>query len=241
MWPFRFYFPFKTWPIRAMFFTKTLWMYWNHISQVEKMKKKSPKEENASRVFLSILWCSQSGDHPQEDLAKFDYRPDMKVFKNPLIFWLGICWNLLVEIWQFRKNILQKLGLFFPRSSCSSRGWWAQTVATHKTWRMVILRGSPWACFVMATQMWRVCRRRVWSCLDWVWWVHVDSTKSIDVIGAQAFHEEVPILSPPGAPGVLSYPVIQTRGRSIAHHKNPVIQFRPTWTCEHTLQYVHTM
>jgi hypothetical protein len=34
-------------------------------------------------------------------------------------------------------------GLFFPRSSYSSSGWWAQTVAKHNTWRMVILRGSP--------------------------------------------------------------------------------------------------
>ncbi len=41
--------------------------------------------------FSSILRCSQTGNHPQEDLAKFGYRPDMKVekIKNPFTFWLS--------------------------------------------------------------------------------------------------------------------------------------------------------
>jgi hypothetical protein len=30
------------------------------------------------------LWCGQTDNHPQEDLAKFGYRPDMNLF----IFWL---------------------------------------------------------------------------------------------------------------------------------------------------------
>ncbi len=40
--------------------------------------------------FFSILWCSQTGDYSQEDLAKFGYRPDVKVsiFINPFVFWL---------------------------------------------------------------------------------------------------------------------------------------------------------
>ncbi len=84
-----------------MFSTNTLYVLKSYIPGRQN-EKKSPKEENASRVFLLILSCCQSHDHPQEDLAKFDY-------KNPLIFWLGIRWNLLVEIWQFRKNIFQKL------------------------------------------------------------------------------------------------------------------------------------
>jgi hypothetical protein len=105
----------------------------------------------------------------------------------------------------------------------------------------VILRGSPSACFLMATQIWRVCRRRVWSCLDWVWWHHVDSTKSIAVIGAQAFHEDVPRITSARAMGVLNYPEIAIQGRSIAHHKNCMIQFRPTRSWDYTLQYVHTM
>ncbi len=104
----------------------------------------------------------------------------------------------------------------------------------------MILKESPWACFLMAPQTWGECiggRVRVWSCLDWVWWVHVDSTNSIDVLGTQAFHKDVPFLSPTGAPGVFNYPVLETGASSIAHHKNPMIQVRPTATCEHTLQY----
>jgi len=40
--------------------------------------------------FLQFLLCRQTGDHPQEDLAKFGYRSDAKVrnFKNLFIFWL---------------------------------------------------------------------------------------------------------------------------------------------------------
>jgi hypothetical protein len=33
-----------------------------------------------STPFFQFLWCSQTGAHQQkEDLAKFGYRPDMKV------------------------------------------------------------------------------------------------------------------------------------------------------------------
>ncbi len=33
---------------------------------------------------IPVLWYSQSSDYQQEDLAKFGYRPDMKVeIKNP--------------------------------------------------------------------------------------------------------------------------------------------------------------
>jgi hypothetical protein len=45
--------------------------------------------------FFSILWSSQTDDYWQEYLAKFGYRPDMKVekFKNLIIFQLpaGTC------------------------------------------------------------------------------------------------------------------------------------------------------
>jgi hypothetical protein len=35
------------------------------------------------QVFMvSILWCSWSGDHPYDDLARFGYRLDIKVEKN---------------------------------------------------------------------------------------------------------------------------------------------------------------
>ncbi len=40
--------------------------------------------------FPLVFLCSPTGDHSQEDLAKFGNRPDMKVenFKNPVVFWL---------------------------------------------------------------------------------------------------------------------------------------------------------
>jgi hypothetical protein len=61
------------------------------------------------------------------------------------------------------------------------------------------------------------------------------------VIGAQAFHQDVPRTVIALAMGVLNYPEIDTRVRIIAHHKNRMVQLRPTWTCEYTLQYVHTI
>ncbi len=40
-------------------------------------------------VFLSISWCSQSGDHPGENLAKSGYKPDNESKQNMRILsWL---------------------------------------------------------------------------------------------------------------------------------------------------------
>jgi hypothetical protein len=43
-----------------------------------------PKSMNSgARGFLfPIVWCSQTGDHPHEDLAQFGYGPGMKVRKK---------------------------------------------------------------------------------------------------------------------------------------------------------------
>jgi hypothetical protein len=35
----------------------------------------------APGFLFPIVWCSQTGDHPHEDLAKFGYGPGMKVKK----------------------------------------------------------------------------------------------------------------------------------------------------------------
>jgi hypothetical protein len=46
------------------------------------------------------LWCGQTDNHPQKDLAKFGYRPDMNLF----IFWLLAethCKNLAILIFSF--------------------------------------------------------------------------------------------------------------------------------------------
>jgi len=62
-------------------------------------------------VSLRILWCSQSGDHPENNLTKFGYMIDMKVGKknNILLYsWLPFgsyhktlaTWKKKIEIWQ---------------------------------------------------------------------------------------------------------------------------------------------
>jgi len=44
--------------------------------------------------LFPIVWCSQPGHHPQEDLAKSGYGPGIKVKKQTFIF-LHPYWNLL--------------------------------------------------------------------------------------------------------------------------------------------------
>jgi hypothetical protein len=51
-----------------MAFKDVLWIYY------------FPHRWRISGFAFSILWCSQTGNYPQKDLAKFGYRPDMKVF-----------------------------------------------------------------------------------------------------------------------------------------------------------------
>ncbi len=60
--------------------------------------------------FLPILWCSQAGDHLQEDLAKFGHRPDMKIkkFKESFVYF-GYLLELVGKIWWFRIYIFGNL------------------------------------------------------------------------------------------------------------------------------------
>jgi len=79
-------------------------------------------------LFFSI-WYSQIGEHQEENLAKFGYKPDMRVekIKNFLMFFLPArtcCKNLVFppphnsgELGSFKKRMCQKL-LFF-----SSEKW----------------------------------------------------------------------------------------------------------------------
>jgi hypothetical protein len=49
------------------------------------------------------VWCSQTGDHPHEDLAKFGYGPVMKD-KNKekeSFYILATLLEAVVEIWRF--------------------------------------------------------------------------------------------------------------------------------------------
>jgi hypothetical protein len=48
------------------------------------------------------VWCSQTGDHPHEDLAKFGYGPGMKVKKKKESFYISATLlEPVVEIWRF--------------------------------------------------------------------------------------------------------------------------------------------
>ncbi len=68
--------------------------------------------------FLSgIWWCSQSGDHSKNNLAKFGYILDRKVErKKESLYILGYLLELIIKIWQFGFFILRsnKFGPFFP-------------------------------------------------------------------------------------------------------------------------------
>jgi hypothetical protein len=50
--------------------------------------------------LLRILWCSQSGDHPEKNLAKFGYILDMKIGKRKTesFYILGYLLELIIEI-----------------------------------------------------------------------------------------------------------------------------------------------
>jgi len=73
-----------------------------------------------NRVSLRILWCSQSGDHPGNDLARFGYIIDMKVFfffKTESFYILGYVLKVIIRLWQFGIFLnlkCVKFGPFFP-------------------------------------------------------------------------------------------------------------------------------
>ncbi len=69
----------------------------------------------SSRVSFKdfFLLCSQSGNYPENDLAKFGYILDMKVEekKNPSIF-LATYWNLALKSGDLRKKNSSNSGKF---------------------------------------------------------------------------------------------------------------------------------
>jgi hypothetical protein len=59
--------------------------------------------------LVRILCCSQSGNHPENNLAKFGYILDMKVGKQKRkktdsICTLGYLLELIIKIWQSENN-----------------------------------------------------------------------------------------------------------------------------------------
>jgi hypothetical protein len=74
---------------------------------------------NVPWFLLRIFWCSQSGNHPENNLAKFGYIIDMKVEKNIGSFYiLGYLLEVIVRLWQFQIFEFQNLAnlghLLFP-------------------------------------------------------------------------------------------------------------------------------
>jgi hypothetical protein len=67
---------------------------------------------------FQFLLCSQTGNHPHEDLARFGYKPNVKVekLKNSFTFWLpaGACCRNLVISSSFSKS--GGLGKFFHKN-----------------------------------------------------------------------------------------------------------------------------
>jgi hypothetical protein len=49
-----------------------------------------PKQTLSTLHTGFLFVCPNTPDYPQDYLAKFDYKPDMKVYikNNPFIFWL---------------------------------------------------------------------------------------------------------------------------------------------------------
>ncbi len=73
---------------------------------------------NHTWFLLRILWCSQSDNHPENNLAKFGYIIDMKIRKQTISFYiLGYLLEVSIKVWQFGIFKFQKsdkFGPFFP-------------------------------------------------------------------------------------------------------------------------------
>ncbi len=84
------------------FFRTKIWlngqMDYGHFSYIKRLnfffkrkkKKRRKREKTKKNNCLAMLCYSQSGNHPQEHVAKFGYKPN--TFRNlkkvPSIFWL---------------------------------------------------------------------------------------------------------------------------------------------------------
>ncbi len=72
--------------------------------------------------FLRILWCNQSGNHWEENLAKFAYKLDMKVRKKKkkTFYVLGYLLELInknMASWIYFPLKSGEFGLFFIEKS----------------------------------------------------------------------------------------------------------------------------
>jgi len=93
-----------------------------------------PYQFESFSIIMTILWCSQINNHPQEDLSNFGYRPNIQLIFNIKTY----CKNLVV----FKKNQnLVNLGHFFHNNPL--HGWncfldaqiWKSTKRKKLCWR----------------------------------------------------------------------------------------------------------
>jgi hypothetical protein len=71
----------------------------------------------ARGFFKRILWCSQSGDRSQNNLAKFGYMLDVRVEKRKGIVLYSL--EFIIKIWWFAKNKkIFKIWQFYHQSKC---------------------------------------------------------------------------------------------------------------------------
>ncbi len=79
--------------------------------------------------LLRILWHSQSGDHPENNLAKFGYIVDMKVrnffFKKNfyILGYLSGRYPKTLTIWNFLKFEIWQIWVNFPIEKVLCIGW----------------------------------------------------------------------------------------------------------------------
>jgi hypothetical protein len=70
------------------------------------------------------LWCSHTGNHPHEELAKFGYRwwlRKVENFKNPAIFWQLVgtnCLNMTIPEKNINPLKSSHFGTFFSQKTC---------------------------------------------------------------------------------------------------------------------------
>ncbi len=109
----------------------------------------------------SIAWCSQIDDHPPKDLAKFGYRPNMKV-ENPFfnLFGLGrlypTCWKNMEKFELIFQNLANQGPFFFFF-------FFSQNSFLSTCWNKYFLRSRMWPKF--DPQM------------DWINWAHQKKEK----------------------------------------------------------------
>jgi hypothetical protein len=127
---------------------------------------------SAAGFLLRISWCTQSGDHPENNLAKFGYIIDMKIAQNNKIFlysWLpsGSYYKTL-EIWNFFNSKSGKFGLFFFP-------WKVLCISQNQPWVALIqsCMSSMCLCYLILSFLANFLIKGLWVCKHWISWLNL--------------------------------------------------------------------